>query len=31
LEVASSAVQILGEALKAAKDAKLKTVSAGNR
>jgi hypothetical protein len=31
LEVASSAVQILGEALKAAKDAKLKAVSAGNR
>lgn len=31
LEVASSAVQILGEALKAAKDAKLKAVSAANR
>lgn len=31
LEIASSAVQILGEALKAAKDAKLKTVSAGTR
>ena len=31
LEVASSAVQVLGEALKAAKEAKLKTISAGNR
>jgi hypothetical protein len=31
LEVASSAVQILGEALKAAKGVKPKVVSAGNR
>ncbi len=31
LEVANSAVQVLGEALKAAKEAKLKTISAGNR
>ena len=31
LEVASSAVQVLGEALKAAKEAKLKIASAANR
>jgi hypothetical protein len=31
LEVAMSAVQILGDALKAAKDGKPKTVSAANR
>ncbi len=31
LEVASSAVQVLGEALKAAKDSKPKAVSAANR
>ena len=31
LEIASSAVQILTEALKAAKDIKPRTVSAGNR
>ncbi|HLK48833.1 MAG TPA: hypothetical protein VKT49_11895 [Bryobacteraceae bacterium] len=31
LEIASSAVQILTEALKAAKDAKPRTASAGNR
>ncbi|HEY1242927.1 MAG TPA: hypothetical protein VGF16_20335 [Bryobacteraceae bacterium] len=31
LEVATSAVQILGDALKAAKDARPKTIAVGNR